>query len=236
MITHLAVVIPARNESALLRDCLLSVQRATRYLHVRKPRVTVRTFIVLDSCTDGSRAIIAEFAEVTAIHAWFSSVGASRAAGARWGMSRLRSPAADTWIANTDADSTVPRNWLAEHVRLADSGHDLVVGTVQPVRSDLTPTQARAWDVTHPTGRHVGHVHGANLGVRASSYLAAGGFAPLAAHEDVDIVTRLRGLGARDTATDACPVTTSGRSVGRAPTGYAEYVRSLELVELAAGA
>jgi glycosyltransferase involved in cell wall biosynthesis len=234
MITHVAVVIPARNESELVRDCLVSVQRATRYLHVRRPCVRVGTFIVLDSCTDESPGIIAEFAEVTAIHAWFSSVGASRAAGVRWGMSRLRSRETETWIANTD--STVPRNWLAEHVRLADAGHDLVLGTVQPVRADLTPRQAMAWDVTHPTGRHVGHVHGANLGVRASSYLATGGFAALEAHEDVDIVERLRAVGARGTATDACPVTTSGRSVGRAPTGYAEYVRSLDLADLAAGA
>ena len=37
------------------------------------------------------------------------------------------------WIANTDADTVVPPTWLTTQLRWADSGHDVVIGTVEPV-------------------------------------------------------------------------------------------------------
>ena len=94
------------------------------------------------------------------------------------------------------------------------------------------PTSPRpswpAWRATRVPGRPNGHVHGANLGVRADAYLRAGGFPDRPAHEDVDLVAALVASGARVVATDACDVLTSGRLVGRAPGG----VRGLPALEV----
>jgi hypothetical protein len=75
-------------------------------------------------------------------------------------------------------------------------------------------------------GEANGHVHGANLGVRASVYRSAGGFADLAEHEDIDLVARCRALGATTVASARADVLTSGRQVGRTPGGYAGYLRT----------
>ncbi|MGP7961250.1 hypothetical protein ACTVCO_10660 [Sanguibacter sp. A247] len=53
----------------------------------------------------------------------------------------------------------------------------------------------------------------------------AGGFDPVAAHEDVGLVARLRALPVRIVASDVVDVLTSGRTEGRAPHGYAQYLR-----------
>ncbi|GGU51567.1 hypothetical protein GCM10010289_84950 [Streptomyces violascens] len=55
------------------------------------------------------------------------------------------------------------------------------------------------------------HVHGANLGVRASAYLSVGGFPPLVVGEDVALVQALERHGHRILPTDTCPVETSSR-------------------------
>ncbi|WP_418276584.1 hypothetical protein ACNHYB_01350 [Isoptericola jiangsuensis] len=68
-------------------------------------------------------------------------------------------------------------------------------------------------------------MHGANLGIRASVYRAAGGFAPIPEHEDVAIVAAARTLGARIVPDAAAEVLTSARLVGRTPGGYARHLR-----------
>jgi len=188
--------------------------------------LTVDLVLVLDRCTDGTRAVALGHLEVRLVDLDEGNVGAARAAGVRDALRRAPTDPGRTWLASTDADSTVPERWILEHVRLADAGADVVVGTVRPDPVDLTPTQLAGWRATRVPGRPNGHVHGANLGVRADAYLRAGGFPDRPAHEDVDLVAAAAASGARVVATDACDVITSGRMVGRAPTGYADYLRS----------
>jgi len=128
------------------------------------------------------------------------------------------------WLANTDADSVVPANWITEQVRLADHGADVLLGTVSPDFADLSPRQIEAWNLRHDPEVANGHVHGANLGLRASTYLDSGGFAPIGEHEDVDLVVRCATRGARVEASNLFDVTTSGRSIGRTAGGYARYL------------
>ena len=162
-----------------------------------------------------------------------TSVGVARAHGVRATLARFAATdPRDLWIANTDADSAVPTNWLTTHITAAIAGYDLLVGTVQPDFDDLSPAQRTAWTATHTPGVANGHVHGTNLGVRADKYLEAGGFKPLAEHEDVGLVARLRRTGTtHELATDACCVLTSGRSEGRTPGGYARHLS----IDLCAG-
>ena len=137
------------------------------------------------------------------------------------------------WLANTDADSVVPANWLEVQRAFADAGAAVVIGTVRPDFDDLTEMQRVAWLAGHIPGRPNGHVHGANLGIRASAYLAAGGYHPLPEHEDADLVARLSRQGPI-VASDAAEVITSGRTFGRTPGGYARYLREDLVAEVTA--
>jgi hypothetical protein len=124
----------------------------------------------------------------------------------------------------TDADTVVPADWITHQLDLADAGVDVVLGTVRPDFADLSARHVAYWRATHHRGRPPGNVHGANLGVRASTYAEAGGIPDLSAHEDVALVRAARAIGARERASDVHEVETSGRLVGRTPAGYAAFL------------
>lgn len=219
-VERLLVVVPARDEEELLGACLASVVVAAD-----AAGAPVDVVVVLDDCRDGSAAV-ARAAGVRTLEVRAGAVGAARAAGVEAGLALHADDPRAVWIACTDADTVVPPHWLRAHRSLADAGADVVVGTVRPDPRDLTPRQLAAWRATRVPGRPNGHVHGANLGVRADAYRRAGGFAPLAEHEDVDLVARLRadpGVAVR--ASEEVDVVTSGRTAGRTPGGYAGYLR-----------
>ena len=221
-IDHVIVVVPARNEQDLIARCLRSVVAAAAAVDGPSTHVVV----VLDDCHDRTPSIAGSFpVDVHTIAA--RSVGAARAYGAALGLASSPAAVRRTWIANTDADSQVPASWLTSQLARARAGADVVVGTVRPDPTDLSDDQLAVWSATRVPGRPNGHVHGANLGVRADSYVRAGGFAHQREHEDVDLVSRL----AQDprnviVACDQGDVLTSGRRVGRTPSGYAGYLRA----------
>jgi glycosyltransferase involved in cell wall biosynthesis len=215
------VVIPARDEQELIGRCLDSVRRAAAGL-------SARIIVVADRCTDDTVAIARAVRGVEVREIDAAAVGVARAIGFELATS--------AWIATTDADTIVPAHWLREQLAIAGHGADVAVGTVRPAPDDLNPAEWIAWEASHAEGRALGHVHGANLGVRASAYRTVGGFAAVAEHEDVDLVHRLRSAGFRISASDSFEVVTSGRRVGRTPGGYARYLReqfSASLTELA---
>lgn len=228
----IAVVIPARNEEALIGDCLASVAAAIEHarlsLGASMPEVRVR--VVADACHDATSDIaVAHGAEVTAITA--INVGAARRHGIQGILDSVAVPGFEVplskvWLANTDADSVVPANWITQQFDYATAGADVMIGTVRPRMADLTPIQRDNWLATHLPGRPNGHVHGANLGVRADAYVRAGGFPPEPEHEDNDLVAQLQRMRAHIVISDACEVITSGRWVGRTPGGYAGFLRA----------
>ena len=226
-IREFAIVIPARDEEALLGRCLDSVRAAIRFAQEQlvPDAPIISLTVVADACTDATAAIAHSHEGVQVLEIDAHAVGAARAAGIQLALAEAWRDADAAWIANTDADSVVPQNWVLEQLALAESGVDVMIGTVRPDFADLSPAHIRAWRKTrHPT-RANGHIHGANLGIRASRYLAAGGFAPVAEHEDVHLIERCAALGGTTFATDACEVMTSGRHHGRTPGGYARYLR-----------
>ncbi|QAY61779.1 glycosyltransferase [Microbacterium protaetiae] len=224
----MAVVVPVHDEQELIAGCLQSLVAAARAV-----RAITSIHVVLDACTDGSALIAARFPVCTsAVEA--GSVGIARDAGVRAALRAFAHvPPARLWIAHTDADSTVPLHWLAHQIMLAEQGADVVIGTVRPDFRDLTREQTDAWWATHTPGVANGHVHGANLGTRASVLVDAGGFPPIPLHEDVRLIEQVRMRGASIIASDGAWVRTSGRQYGRAEGGYAEYLRT-QLVPLAA--
>ncbi|MDT0185999.1 glycosyltransferase [Microbacterium sp. ARD31] len=227
-----AVVVPARDEEVLLPACLDAVAVAVDALRREHPDVRTRVVVVLDACRDASAQVVADRADVRAdvraLTTDAACVGVARGAGvdaaASWaagvGARRL-------WLASTDADSVVPPDWLTSHLRWATAGMGLVVGTVEPRPGDLDPVARAAWHRRHTLADGHDHVHGANLGLTLAAYRSAGGFPPVPTHEDVRLVAAVRAAGVPHLATGAVPVVTSGRRIGRAPDGFADYLDGL---------
>ncbi len=221
---HIAVVIPARNEEDLLPRCLKSVLIAVRAL---KKSVTADVVLVSDSSTDKTAEIasrlLGKHGKVVRTQA--GAVGVARRTAALLALERCRVPLNRCWLANTDADCVVPKHWLREQLRLAETGVEAVAGTVSVDNfQDHKPwveLRFKATYLVQPDGGH-NHVHGANIGIRADAYLKAGGWADLTTAEDHDLWKRLSIAGARKFSTSRVEVQTSGRRMGRAPSGFAD--------------
>ena len=108
------------------------------------------------------------------------NVGAARAVGFQALIGDEPNPAA-LWLASTDADSQVEPTWLRQQLRPGPgrSGRRSRRGPPRPA-TPPAPSYARPSTLDYQKhlfddGTH-NHVHGANLGLRASVYLRAGGF------------------------------------------------------------
>jgi glycosyltransferase involved in cell wall biosynthesis len=218
-ITQIGVVVPAHNEEVALPGCLAALQTAARAIPL-----PVRILVVLDDCADRSGEICARFGvETCAITA--GNVGEARASGARVLLRHERSPQ-QIWLSSTDADTRVGPTWLRDQVALSRRGADVVLGVVRLGNDGPSSHLRHAFDADYKKlfaedGTH-GHVHGANLGIKASVYLRAGGFPPLANHEDRGLVQRLRAMsGVTIQPCQRLDVHTSGRLDGRCEHGFA---------------
>ena len=166
------VVVPAHDEEALLGACLASIATASTRLTSRRPRVVVRTTVVLDRCTDGTAAVAAAYGVDTVV-VDATSVGVARAAGVEQAAALADGhPPERVLVASTDADCVVPELWLADLHALAQVGHDLVVGAVHPDPADLPTGVLDRWRDRHRVRGT--HVHGANLAFTLAAYARAG--------------------------------------------------------------
>lgn len=226
MIRAAGVIIPAHNEQDLLPACLAAVRRAARALL----GIPVHLVVVADACRDQTaRAARRGGASVLTISA--RSVGAARAVGVQEVLRRTAHLGpADVWLATTDADTLVPPCWLRQQARYAAQGWDAVAGTVRVADwAGYRPGTRLMFRRRYGSGTGLhSHVHGANLGFRASAYLAAGGFPALPTAEDHVLVTELTAAGARVLRTRALPVLTSARREARAPHGFSRHLAELD--------
>lgn len=221
VIERVGVVVPARDEAVLLPRCLRALDTAAEWLLTKRPQVRVSVIVVLDSCVDGSASAVGRHPDVLAAPTCAGNVGAARQHGVR----RLVVAAAPDWFCTTDADSAVPVDWLVHQVDAAVAGVHLLLGTVVPDDTEISPAQFARWQARHSDGDGHGYVYGANLGFSRQALDATGGFRPLPAHEDVDFADRVKETGLRWTASAAIPVLTSARTIGRTPDGFAGYLR-----------
>lgn len=225
VVSRVAVVVPAHDEELLLDACLTALVAAARTVE-RVCGIEVTLILVLDACTDGSARIAARHPTVSVVEVAHRNVGAARAAGfAAAGTDGSES----TWFATTDADTVVGPGWLLGHCRHAATGVRALAGTVNVDFDDHFA--AASVESYHAQYRHEpghSHVHGANFGVLAHDYWAVGGFASVATAEDHDLVRRLESAGTPCVRVCDIPVTTSGRLHGRAPAGFAGFLRALE--------
>jgi len=231
--SRIDVVVPAHDEEDGIARCVDALAAAVRRLHEERPGVAVQVTIVLDGCTDDTAARLTDATAAEPLWAAVRldvlttrhlGVGRARATGTASALATGPDPAT-RWLAHTDADSRVDEVWLVQQADAAAAGADVLVGAVVPDPDDLDPLVLARWARAHPPGATLGHVHGANLGVRGDVSLAVGGFEPVPEHEDVRLVGRARALGFDVRATTDAPVVTSGRFTGRTPGGYAEHLR-----------
>jgi glycosyltransferase involved in cell wall biosynthesis len=134
-IAHVVVVIPAHDEAARLGRLLASMSLARRRV---SEKVSTSCVVVADACTDRTAEVARCFltgGQDVLEEVEVRSVGRARQRGvasAIEGHEDLRR----VWIANTDADTVVPDNWLTAQLRLANSGYDAVAGTVTLLEDD----------------------------------------------------------------------------------------------------
>jgi hypothetical protein len=158
-----------------------------------------------------------------------ASPGTARRLGAAEVLTHFASrPQSDVWIANTDADSHVGVDWISHHLQLASRGFCGVAGIVSVTdiegHDETAVSEFHAGYTTYADGTHP-HVHGANLGIRADTYLDAGGWNDLAVAEDHCLWSRVRSRGWLTVASVGSVVFTSGRLQGRARDGFADTLR-----------
>lgn len=161
-----------------------------------------------------------------------SGVGALRDLGMRHVLERLDShPRGGTWLLSTDADTTVPVDWVAAHLRLAAAGVHGVAGLADLAGAEhLAADALLRYRAIVDGGLHGDthqHVYGANLGVRADAYLGVGGFPRNGVGEDHGLWRRLHGAGYALAQPVGIRVRTSARLRGRADDGLADLLRTL---------
>ncbi len=226
---NVAVVIPAHNEATSIAACLRSVIEARR-------RCTQLAgfwiFVVADRCSDDTAEVarreVAGYGEVLTADA--GSAGAARRIGCDAALLRYsRDVSSQLWLANTDADTQVSRDWLQVQVQAARDGVAALAGVVTLHAESACARTLQLFNATYEIGTdgvHT-HVHGANLGVSAHAYGSVGGWFSVALGEDHCLWQRLRASGWPVRADAASVVTTSGRLQGRAPGGFADTLRHL---------
>ncbi|HIW99389.1 MAG TPA: glycosyltransferase [Candidatus Nesterenkonia stercoripullorum] len=224
-------MIPAHQEADRIGAAVSSVLRAGAHTDVE-----LHLVVVADACQDAT-AEIAHAAGATVIRREDRAVGSARSAGFQFGIGRLVHPASDVdaehlWLATTDADSVVPHDWFARQLLHRRTGADVVLGTVRLEGAASPDLLGEAWNADYArgvAGRTHLHIHGANFAFSASAYAAAGGFRDLSVDEDVDLLSRFRGLPVDIRTAVDMPVQTSRRTAGRAPGGFASTLKSLEV-------
>jgi len=223
------VVMPVHNEQELLGKALASLSNA--FGGLIHGSLLLRAALVMDACTDDSEEIASEWITalsrcrhplvVTLITSSAHNVGRARALGCAVLLKQWsRIDPARIWLATTDADSRVPRDWLTTQLARHEAGVDQWYGRVSVTDwSEYSGDVRSRWQ--HEYERESQPIHGANLGFNAGTYLAVGGFEPLDTGEDRALHRALVIKGALSHFDSAVRVVTSARRQARAPLGFA---------------
>jgi len=222
----IGIVVPAQNEAASIESCIHAIRRSCETAQLHDYWIV----IVADSCTDDTlprarRAVqgVGEVLECNAKSAGFARRLGVDAALSHFSDKDLR----QIWLANTDADTVVSSDWITVQLKLADTGIAAVAGIVELEEGGSLAAHEfyRATYLTSPDGTH-GHVHGANLALRADAYVDAGGWTHRALAEDHCLWDRLKRRGWRLSSPVSSVVVTSARLIGRAPGGFADTLKA----------
>ena len=234
------VVVPARDEQALIGRCLRALaeqQGLTPGSH--------RAIVVLDGCRDDTAARVLALRrecpqmpiEIVELEEP-QGVGRARRHGMDLACRDLISGGRPGGlIATTDADSVVAEDWLASQLRLVEEGAQAIGGQIELLYEDDAPPapvavaerrrRASVRLIAAREGAPAGalsehhHFSGASLALTAETYLRCGGLPVRAALEDEALERELRARGVPIQRSRSVRVMTSARTDGRAPRGLA---------------
>jgi glucosyl-3-phosphoglycerate synthase len=218
------IAVPARDEEALIGSCIaaLAAQRGVA-------RDAYEVILVLDGCTDATRARAAQAAGDLRLHVVERpplGVGAARRLGMDIACERLLAAGApDGLVATTDADSEVEPGWLAALLEAAAQGARAIGGEVVVEGLDAGIARRRAIRLAArlhalPGSAHP-HFSGASIAVTAATYRRVGGLEPHAALEDEAFARALARANVPIARIAGARVRTSPRPAGRAFRGLA---------------
>lgn len=233
---YVVVAVPARDEAATIAACLRSIDDAAR-----RSGAEVITVVAADSCSDGTAALANHlrfrYSRLVVVDGGWGCAGAARAAAVDTALAGISARPEKVWIANTDADCAVPPDWLSLQLDLGRF-HQAIGGVVELDSAACPIPLLAAFRHTYRLdGAAHGHVHGANLGVRADAYAAVGGWnraTPLG--EDRQLWDALAASGRPLLQTTAVRVTTSARTRSRVFGGFATNLSLLASAMVASGA
>lgn len=231
------VVVPAHDEEQRIEACLDSVIAAVDRARSHGVVDEALLGVAAHRCADGTVARATRLLEQRAVAGavWqdttSTTVGEVRHRAVRRLSAQRARSARPAWLFNTDADSTVPVDWictLLESVHGADA--HAAAGLVDLVDWWASPKARRDYrrvieQGLGPTGHT--HVYGANLAIRMDAYDEVGGFPSVGHGEDHAIVQRLRSAGLVVLTPRLPVVRTSGRMPGRAAHGLGALLQSL---------
>lgn len=237
----LAICIPARDEADRLPVLFAALDRL-----IVPPGIAVTFCLLLDGDSNPSMAPIAAYRAagrhrlvVKVADRGPPNAGRARDRAMRLGLASVGQ--GDAILLTSDADSLPAPDWLVAMTVALDQA-DLVVGDVvrsgrggnrdqdrierhyaalYALRRRIDPV---AWEA--PAVHH--HASGANMGLRAATYVALGGFLPLARGEDARLVDDAARAGLRVRRDAASIVHTSDRRVGRVQGGLATSLCALD--------
>ncbi len=212
----------------------------------------IQICLFLNECSDSSLAVAEAYRNrsVHRVHiadaaAASGNVGFARHTAMMMGVAATST--ANGLLLTTDADSAPRTDWLVSMtaaLRKADVVTGRIVRTGEypsnlqdrlenyydalfELRRRLDPVPWEAIDTHHYAG-------GANIGVRAQTYLAIGGFSALTCGEDALLIDDAARAGFRVRRDASCVVYTSDRREGRAGGGLALALRQLDQANAAA--
>ena len=237
-----SVVVPARNEEALVASCLAALAEQESI----SPE-EYEVLLVLDRCTDATEARALEAAAKYPALRLFILEGPGRGAGhaRRVGMDQacarlLSLGRSGGLVASTDADTVVAPNWLYVQLEAAARGARAIGGYIQ-LRDDTDlPQGVFGWRAkqgslrrrellaglypaskNRPAQTEHWQFSGASLSLTAITYEEIGGLEPRVALEDEQLQRALERHSIPIERPLTVRVATSARTVGRAKRGLA---------------
>jgi len=229
------VVVPARNEEALISSCLRALATQTG-IEAHEYEV----LLVLDQCTDLTEVRAREASKShprLRLH-YLDGPGEGSGAARRIGMDAacarlLRVGRPEGLIACTDADTMVAHDWLATQLGAVSRGARAIGGRIELADDGSLPEGVSAGLAEHGRIRHerllsdpnrLGRAEhwqfsGASLSLKAEVYRMVGGLEPLTDLEDEHLEAVLGEHGIPIDRLLCVRVTTSPRLTGRATRG-----------------
>lgn len=234
-----SVVVPARDEEALIGACLRALAAQQRL----SPE-EYEVLLVLDRCTDGTedraRAVAREHPglRLNLLYGPGRGAGHARRMGMEEACSRLISLGRpEGLISSTDADTVVAPDWLHLQLEASERGAQAIGGRIELADNGSSlPADVERWHREQGRMRHLEllsgsgedtartehwQFSGASLSLTAETYREVGGLEPREALEDEYLERVLRQRSIPIERPLAVRVSTSPRLVGRASQGLA---------------